>query len=265
MGMEESQQQFQMPRELQRPLPRPIRRRSGALASGCGLIFGRLFILPHMIVGVGMVFMVPLTIVKVFFGSVSDGRIVSKWTTSDEGTYYHIKYEYDAHGVHHGGERTCSGSEYDAIGDPRRAQPPPPIQIRSIFVLGRDFHEALLPGESGLRSIGFFLIFALFWNAVLSLFVYFLWIAPWRTRQLYRWGAPVPGRILSKRISSGEDTTYYLDYEFIQPKFGVLRKQQSVSSDRFNQANEGQLVTVLCHPRKKSPAVIYEYGDFECG
>src|SRR3954465_13301686 len=123
MGMEESQQQFQMPHELARPAPRTIRRRSGA-AAGCGLIFGRLFILPHMLVGLGMLFMVPMTIAKVFFGDATQGRIVRKWTTSGEETNYHVKYEYDADGVHRWGERSCSRSAYDAVGDPQRWQTP---------------------------------------------------------------------------------------------------------------------------------------------
>ncbi|HEV8379790.1 MAG TPA: DUF3592 domain-containing protein [Tepidisphaeraceae bacterium] len=260
--MEGTEQQFQMPRELQRPVPRPIRRRSGALAARCGLVFGRLFILPHILVGIAMAFMVPMTSVKMFFGDAGEGRIVKKWTTSGEETNYHIKYEYDADGVHHTAECTCSRSAYDAMGDPARTQPS--IEIRSVNLLGQHFHESLLPGEWRLGKIGFYLLFALFWNGVLSVFVYVLWIAPWRTRQLYRRGRPVPGRIYSKRISSGEDTTYYLDFEFIQPRFGMIRLHQSVSSQRFNSANEGQLVTVLCYPQKKSPAVIYEYGDFEC-
>jgi hypothetical protein len=208
--------------------------------------------------------MVPMTIVKVFFGDTTEGRIVRKWTTSGEDTNYHVKYEYDADGVHRWGERSCSRAEYDAIGDPQRIQPPPSIEIRSINVLGRHFEEAIMPGETRLGRIGFYLLFGLFWNAIVSVFVYVLWIAPWRTKQLYRWGKPVPGRILSKRISSGEDTTYYLDFEFIQPQFGRLQTKQSVSSQRYSAASEGQLVTVLCHPQKKWPVVIYEYGDFEC-
>ena len=261
MGMEASQEQFEMPRELHRPGPRSIRRRSGVM-SGCGLIFGRLFILPHMIVGIGMLIMAPLTIVKVYFGESTQGVIVKKWITTGEDTNYHVKYQYDADGVHHGGERTCSKSAYDAIGDPQESEAP--VEIRRINVFGVNMDEAILPGESRLGRISFYLLFGFVWNAILSVFVYVLWIHPWRTRQLYRWGKPVPGRICSKRISSGEDMSYYLGFEFIQPKFGMLRTELSVTSDRFMQAREGQLVTVLCYLHKRWPAVVYEYGDYHC-
>ena len=262
--MEAAAEQFEMPRELQRPSPRRIKRRSDAPA-GCVMVFGRLFILPHMIVGVGMLFMVPLTILKVYFGERHEGRIVKKWTTSGEdGTIYHIGYEYDADGMHRTGDRTCSRSQYNALNDPAPNQTPQGIEVRSFHLLGRHWHEALLPGESGLKRIGFYAFFALFWNGVVSVFVYLFWIGPWRQRQLYRWGTPVPGRIASKRTESGENTTYYLDYEFIQPQLGMQRKKQSVTSDRFSQAGVGQLVTVLCYPNKTAPSEIYEFGDFVC-
>jgi len=262
--IETAAKDFQMPPELQRRPPRAIRRKSGAFG-GCGLVFGRLFILPHMIIGLGLLFTVPLTIAEMFFGQVTQGQIIKKWTTSGKKTNYHIKYEYDVNGVHRSGERSCSQSEYDAIADPSRTQPPPSIEIRGLNIAGRYFHEAMLPDESRWGKIGFFMFFALFWNGVLSVFVYILWIAPWREKRLYRWGTPVPGRIYGKHTRSGKSTSYYLDYEFIQPQLGMLRKRQSVPSERYYKAHEGQLVTVLCYPHKTRTTVIYEYGDFECG
>jgi len=259
----EDQSQFQMPRELQQPLPRRIRGRLGA-GAGCVIVFCRLFILPHMIIGIGLLCMIPLTFAKVFFGDVHQGRIVRMWTSQGEdSTNYHLGYEYDADGVDRKGDRTCSRSKYNAFGDIHKAQPP--IHVYTLNLLGWHTQEALLPGESGLWRVGFYILMALFWNGVVSVFAYMLWIAPWRVKQLYRRGLAVPGRIISKRTSTSDDsTTWYLDYEFIQPKLGRVQEKQSVSSQQFAGAKEGQLVTVLCHPRKKSPAVIYEYGNFEC-
>src|SRR5882672_1078386 len=217
-----------------------------------------------MIIGVVMLCMVPLTIAKVYFGDVHEGWIVKKWTTTDEDTSYHIAYQYDADGMHRSGERTCSRKLYSAINDPARNQALQSVEIRTLNLLGRHIHESILPDESRWGRIGFYLLFAVFWNGILSVFVYVMWLAPWREKHLYRWGTAVPGRIASKHIKSGEDTSYYLDYEFIQPQFGVQRQKQSVTSDRFNQANEGQLVTVLCYPHKTSPTMIYEYGNFVC-
>ncbi len=175
-----------MPAELQRPAPRPIRRRGGAMG-GCGLIFIRLFILPHMIAGVVL-----------------------------------------------------------------------------LLMLGHFFYDAMLPGESRWGKILPLAFFALFWNGLLSVFVYMAWIAPGQEKRLYRRGTPVPGRITGKHSHHGKGIRYYVDYEFIQPRFGVLRRRQSVSGNEYKRAHADQLVTVLCWPHKKRPSVIYEYGSFEC-
>jgi hypothetical protein len=207
---EQFRKPFEMPPELQRPTPRSIRRRQGAWA-GCGLIFVRLFILPHMIIGMCLLLMVPITITEMFFGKVQQGRIVGKWITSVKRTNYHIRYAYDADGIHRTGERSCSRSQYDAIPDPARAQTPASIEIRSLTILGCHFHEALLAGESRWVKIAIFTLIALFWNGVMSVFIYMVWIAPWQEKRLYRWGTPVPGRITAKHTRSGKRISYYLD------------------------------------------------------
>src|SRR5438105_4116287 len=119
MEMEGSGEQFEMPRELQRPPPRSIRRRQGAFA-GCAVVFIRLFILPHMMAGVFFILMVPIEIGEMFLGTVQQGRIVAKWTTSVKRTNYHIRYAYDVNGIHRTAERSCSHAEYNAIADPAR-------------------------------------------------------------------------------------------------------------------------------------------------
>ena len=261
---EKSTIDFQMPPELRRATPRAIRRRQGAWA-GCAVVFGRLFILPHMCVGVFLMLMVPITIGEMFFGTVQQGRIVGKWTTSTKRTNYHIRYAYDVNGDHRAAERSCSEAEYQVIPDPARAQPPPTIEIRGLSVLGHYFHEAMLPGESRWAEIGALAGAALFWNGILSVFVYLLWILPWREKQLYRWGTPVPGRITGKHTRTGKSVSYYLDYEFISPRWGVLKRQQTIAGQQYyHQTHPGQLVTILCYPQKKRPSVIYEFGSFEC-
>jgi hypothetical protein len=261
---EEVKETFSMPRELEGRRPRRVRRKAGSL--GCGIVFGRLFILPHTLIGLFLLFMVPVTIAMMFFGQVHEGRVVTKWMTSGKKKInYHIRYSYDAGGEHRSGERSCSKSEYDAIAEPAPSRPPQSIEIRSVGLMGHHFHEAILPGESQWGKIGGTAAIALFWNGFLSIFVYFLWIAPWQEKRLCRWGTPVPGRIFGKHTRSGKSTSYYLDYEFIQPQIGICRKKQSVTSERYYQAREGELVTVLCYPQRTWGAVIYEYGDFECG
>ena len=122
----------------------------------------------------------------------------------------------------------------------------------------------MLSDESPWESVGLAFLFALFWNGVLSIFVYMLWIGPWQAKRLCQCGTAVPGRISGKHISRGKTTSYYLDYEFVQPPFGLRKKRQYVPSARYQQTHVGEMVTVLCFPNKKRPTVVYEYGYFEC-
>src|SRR5690349_9866845 len=110
--------EFQMPPELAKRPPRRIRRRDGALG-GCGLIFGRLFIMPHTIAGIVLLCMVPLTFTEMFFGAVHQGQVIGKWTTYSKRTNYHLRYTYDAGGKHRTAERSCSQKEYDPINPAR--------------------------------------------------------------------------------------------------------------------------------------------------
>jgi len=250
-----------MPPELHRPPPRAVRRRDGIMG-GCGLLFGRLFILPHTIAGIVFLFMVPLTFAEMFLGTVQQGTITAKWTTYSKRTNYHLRYTYDIANRTQTDEHSCSQKEYDRINP--SANPPPTIEIRGINFLGHCFHEALLPGESRWTKVAVIAGMALFWNGCLSIFIYILWISPWQEKRLYRRGTPVPARIFAKHTRSGKSISYYLDYEFIHPQFGMLRKQQTVPSKLYHQTHDGQMVTVLCYSHKKRPTVIYEFGNFEC-
>jgi len=252
---------FEMPPELAHRPPRAIRRKDGALG-GCGLVFGRLFIMPHTIAGICLLCMVPLTFAEMYFGAVHQGSIVAKWTTYSKRTNYHLRYTYDIAGRHRTAERSCSQKEYDPINPAR--DPPPTIEIHSIDILGLHFHEALLPDESRWGKVAVIAGMALFWNGVVSVFVFLFWIAPWQEKRLYRRGTPVPGRVFGKHTRSGKSVSYYVDYEFIHPQFGMLRKDVAVQSKPYHQAHDGQMVTILCYPHKKRPSLIYEFGNFEC-
>jgi hypothetical protein len=261
---EKSATGFQMPPELQRTPPRSIRRRPGS--SGFWLIFCRLFILPHMIIGALLLLAVPATIAAVFFGNVHQGRVAKTWTVrSSKGrTNYHLNYAYEAGGKQRTGERTISQRQYGKLTGGSTGGMIPPIQIWTAHLGGYYFEQVVLSDESPWESVGLAVLFALFWNGVLSVFVYFLWIAPWQEKRLDRWGTPVPGRITGMRTRSGKRISYCLDYEFIQPQLGLLRKWQTIQGKQYRHAHKGQLVTVLCYPHKKRPTVIYEYGSFEC-
>src|SRR3954463_13410796 len=144
--MTDANETFSMPPELQQRPPRQVRRRVGS--SGCGILIGRLFILPHMLIGLFLLLvMVPATIAAVYFGEVRDGRLVKTWTTkSSKGSIsYRMKYAYDAAGVEHTSDKTISRKEYDKLsgwGDPQWSGP---LKVHTKNILGHSFAEVVLP------------------------------------------------------------------------------------------------------------------------
>ena len=254
-----------MPPELARPTPRPVRRRAGSM--GCGIVLGRLFILPHLGVGLFLLlFMLPATIAAVFFGEDHDGQVIRTWTTrgSKGSITYHIKYAYQAGGQERTGDRTVSKKQDQQLAGWSKGSSAGAIKVKTVRALGYYYDKAILPGESGWGAVGEAVLFAGFWNGMAFVFVYMLWIMPWRAKRLCRYGVAMPGRIHGMHTTRGKTTTYYIDYEFVHPPFGLRKKSQSVGSERYNAAHQGQMVTVLCYPGKKGPTVVYEYGDFEC-
>src|SRR5204862_5515975 len=138
---EQSPEQFSMPQELQQRPPRPVRRRGGSL--GCGIIFGRLFILPHVVIGLVLLLAVPATIAAVFFGNVHEGRVVRTWTGrgSKGRTNYHLKYAYDAGGKERTAERTISQRQFGKLNGSPGQRLSPPLQVWTINLGGYYFDQ----------------------------------------------------------------------------------------------------------------------------
>jgi len=240
--------------------PRRVRRRSGTWGE---LLFVRLFTLPHILVGLGLLLSVPLTFATVYLGQVHQGRIVSKWTTTGKNRiYYQVKYEYEVGGAIHSDERACSEPQFNQMGNFSTTEPVQPIEVRTLKFLGSESHEAYLPGESHFGPVWNIALPALLWNAFMCIFFWFFYITPWRMKRLVRWGEPVTGRIYQKRI--GGRGRYFLKCAFIHPGIGSRQVEVEVQGLMYNRATEYEAVTMLCYPNRKRPVTVYEYGDFEC-
>jgi hypothetical protein len=257
--------QYKIPRELERRSPRRVQRKAKSL--GCGLVGGRLFIMPHMIVGVVMLFgVLPVKLATVTVGEVYQGRITGTSTKSGSKgrTNYNLQYSYEADGQTHKGERSIKSNEYERLSRAADAEPAETLEVRALNIAGYQTEEAFFPNESRAKPVLFVLLFALFWNAILSVFVFILWVAPWMEKRLYKYGKPVVGRVVKMHTKHAKSTSYHLDYEFDHPGLGQRIATMIVPYDRWQQAREGESVTVLCHPHRKRPTLIYEYGDFVC-
>jgi hypothetical protein len=259
------QEQFKIPRELQRRPPRSVRRKPGTL--GCSILIARLVGLALLCVGILLLCYIPITIAVVTRGESHPGQVQKTWTTRGKrgSINYHLQFSYEAGGQIHTATRSLSKDQFNRISTSlTTTQPAPPLDVRALSLSGHYFQESFLPGESLWSPIWFAIFIATIENIIAWLVLYFVWIVAWRQKILCRQGQPIPGHIVRKHTTKGKTTSYYLDYQFDHPGLGLRTATLFVNPDRWRQAHVGEPVTVLCYPSRKRPTVMYEYCDIEC-
>jgi len=240
------------------PPPRRVRLESG----GCGLWFGRIFILPHTLIGIGAIGYLLFLVLWALFGRnipgvVNDTEVTH---TSKGGESYRLKFEYQVNG------RTKTGSDNvdEAVYQQFRSAEISNITVR-YFGLGPLGHGERYDGNTEGRwaLVGFMVLWAGFWNGIMSIFWYVLWIKPLRYRWLYKHGVTTTGTVAGKRTRSGKSTRYFISYTYRDPVSGqALNAEILVSGAAWNQATAGEPVTVLYAPDKPKRSTIYEYGGY---
>jgi hypothetical protein len=252
--------------ELATPPPRMIRHRDG-WGAGCGLWVIRLFILPHMLVGLwllGTALTTTVHYVRVLaVGVECEGHVVKK--TAEKGSkghiYYWVDYAYPVNGVVHVGRVRVDEDVYDGLnaGD-----------LVPVRTLESDPEKSPWP-RIGTRSAPMDVLaawgVALFWNGILSVGIWFLYVRPWRARRLIRYGEPASGVIRtwsSYKVKSG--TEYKLTYDYTAPDASGLPTPRTgkMTTQRKDGAGylPGRPVTVVYDPEKPWRSVVYALGDY---
>ena len=158
--------------------------------SGCALWFVRLFVLPHTIAGLYLLSSAFLTVLWAIGGSDVTGQVTQAWwSQGKKSTSYHVEYVYKYGLSEHRKKDTVSKSFYDQLpGSMKGAGPLPqsaqirqtyPVPVR-VFTFGPLWHASSLPpanGSIGSQLVGAIFI-ALFWNGIVSVFIYLFWIKP---------------------------------------------------------------------------------------
>lgn len=252
--------------ELRQPPPRPVQRRGG-LAVGCGLWMLRLFILPHTIVGVVMlVLAVAQTLLWAaiaLFGTELQAR-VEKTTShrAKSSMTYRLHYSYTIDGVEHTYEVDINQAEHAAL---KKGQP---LTVRHYPGVPHYGHWPQVESHSPLVQVFFFWGFALFWNGVLSIFLWMAWIVPWQQWRIVRYGEATTGIIREVTKTHGKSgMSYKFRYEFAclpsDSAEGVVSGTVSSSQAAAASLNVGDLVTVLYDPRRPKRNLLYAVADFE--
>jgi hypothetical protein len=254
--------------ELTQPVPRPTRRRGG-MAVGCGLWFIRLFLLPHTLGGLAILF---AAVVGTFSylgvalsGVEMEGRITRKTEVKarkGKKITYTLYYAYTVEGLEYAGNDTVSKEEYAA----RKEGQAIPLRVVPWAPLA---HWTRLPGSSpGVSLVGYW-AGALFWNGIMMLFLWVLWIQPWQQWRLVRWGVPTLGIVRDVKttpMKRGYSYTVHYEYTSVPVDYEpeqLLTSSVSSHTEEARAIKKGDVLTVLHDPKRPQRSIPYKLADFE--
>jgi hypothetical protein len=248
-------------------LPEPPRQVRGG--PGCAVWFVRIFILPHMAAGIFIAAMLVLTVLVALFGTDSTGSVLALSTSRGRkgGTTYTVKYRYCIGWSCYTNSASVAWQLFSSLNGPHSLEGQPvPVKVRYVQ-LGPLHYHVFTEEHSAWGEALSLLLFALFWNAIISVFVYALWIAPLRLRLLIRNGQAVAGQVVTSRVRRGKSTSYYATFRFIDPENGQEIQREMTLPDRaqYDRARAGLPVTVLYDPRKPKRAIAYELCGYRVG
>jgi hypothetical protein len=244
----------QLEPELLAMPPRTPRRREG---HGRLFTFLHLFLLPHTVVGLGIIGSFVLGVLHLAFGRELDARVVNveKMTSKKGGTSYRLHFTYELDG------RPCTGSQGIAAGLVGKYTPTAPVRIKA-YALG-PFDRADLAGTEGDSSLALLLFAALFWNGLMLVFHWSLTLRPLVWRRLVAMGTPVTGRIVHKRVMRGKNVRYVVRYDYEPDAAARRTREMPVLPADYESVEEGAPATVLYDPEHPGLSVVYRLGPYQ--
>jgi len=186
--------------------------------------------------------------------------------TSD---HFEITYTYPLHGQTRTATSDVEEETFTHLGATREPKLEIPkygsLTVRGLGWPPAYYDSVIEPGVSLWPQWFGILFFALFWNGILSVFLYGAYVVPWRMRRLYRTGQVGFGAITHKGTTTGKNRSNYVEYDFFtatgQPGHG---KTQVYNQKAFDAAQVRQNVIVLHPAGKVKPSVLYEFGGYRC-
>jgi uncharacterized protein DUF3592 len=250
--------------ELDQPTPRRVAAREGC-AYGCGLWAVRLFCLPHTLVGPFLLYQAGRAAVLYFgvllAGTEVDGTVAHKTAREGKkGPYYTVDYVFAVDGAEYPGQTQTDAETYAGL---REGQP---IRVRvweAAPAGGHSWDGSEAGSLGGLAGICFG---AVGWNAFLGVFIWFLYVRPWRRRQLVRYGVPAAGRVHAVKVSQEKGgPAYRVYYTFTAGPSELFggRRSGSVRVSPPKDASDvkaGDVLTVLYDPKRPRRSLLYRFA-----
>ncbi|HEX8550660.1 MAG TPA: hypothetical protein VF681_03805 [Abditibacteriaceae bacterium] len=198
-------------RELLKPAPRAVVRRANAPKNFRGCI--GCFLIPHTLVGLGLIVWLLWAALVTFAGQSVPATIFGRYTSSsDDGPRYFLRYSYDASGQRHENKASVSAAAYDSIPDGSA------VTARVVPLLPGVGPQLQINGNKSLPNFSLLGGMALFWNGTVWLFWRSAVFGASGNKYLVSRGVPAVGRILHKRVVTGSyGDTHYVVYEWLPP------------------------------------------------
>ena len=240
------------------PPPRQLRTRSktGRIPLGCV----RLFILPHVIIGIGVALVMLSKLLLVLIGTATPGTVESRtFSKGRKGRYtYHVHYSFRTDNSIHRGKTQIDSDVYDVLGE--RAS----VQVLYLGLAPDYISDILEPGESLPPNTWKAIIFGGFWNAILSPFVYLLYIKPWRRKRLVKTGEAGTGKVVARRIDRGPKGSpqSVVEYEYLALGQSYRGKEMTDESC-YHAFPNGRKLSVIYDPNKPSRSVALDLCEWE--
>jgi hypothetical protein len=240
-------------------LPPPPRRIAGTTGGRGEVWFGRIFVLPHTLIGIGALGYLVFMVLWRLFGTDIPGVVTgTEISHSRKGkTTYLLKYRYEVAKVVKFGEAAVDPGVYERFQTHGESSTSVTVHY---FALGPLDHARLREGGSLWTEVGLLTLWAGFWNTAIGLALYQLWVVPLKLRWLYKHGEASTGTLTAKRVATGRSSTYYVTYTFRERETGqLLQKETQVSNiPAWHQLEAGQPLTVLYAPGNPTRSAVYE-------
>jgi len=245
------------------PPPRSVERPYGG---GCTLLLMRLFMLPHSVVGVVMLLSIPVFGYVKYFGTPVTAIVdqtqtgLSRRGKLQEQIFYHYdldgrRYDKQWWSRRQTFQQTHVGTQYNG---------------RASVLMGHVFVVGPVIGTLGNSLLGLIAI-ALFWNAILSVFIYVLWFKPIHDYLIVKFGVAAMANVTGgyqrfintyRRGSRGTGVFSRLTYSFTAPNGHQYSGRCNVPPSHYQAMPEGAPVLVFYLPYYPRWNLAYNYCDF---
>ena len=186
--------------ELAQPPPRRIYGRGGR-GDGCLRVFFHVGILPHTIVGLGLlVFAVARTLIwlaVLLFGTEIEGQVVRKTEGRGGGKghwFYAVEYTFRLDDIDYTDRVSLGAADYAAV------QEGQVVDVRAVRWMPKRGNLPQLRGYRPLWEVGSLWFPALFINGILSGWLWQAYGRPWFQRRLVRHGLVTTGVVRDVRL-----------------------------------------------------------------